>query len=305
MLLTRQFRYPVYVNGHPDGMLIETAAGLLDDDEPEAAIRREAIEETGHEVGELEHVFDVYMSPGSVTERMHFYAAPYAAETARHAGGGLADEGEEIDVVELDFDAALALIGTEIVDAKTIMLLQWAALRARSPLRGARRLGSWHPSPTSRSTSSPRRAVDGVPRERPVRRWRAAAAAQEDSSAPGITWQEALDVALCFGWIDGQAGRFDDDYTLQAFTPRRKNSPWSQINQGHVARLIEAGRMRPGGQAEIDRAKADGRWDAAYRQKDANPAPTSRRPSTRAPAAAAWAAMTKVNRFAMIFRIAG
>src|SRR3954469_3308400 len=74
---------------------------------------------------------------------------------------------------------------------------------------------------------------------------------KKTSSAPGITWQEALDVALCFGWIDGQAGRFDDDYTLQAFTPRRKNSPWSQINQGHVARLIEAGLMRPGGQAEI------------------------------------------------------
>ena len=70
---------------------------------------------------------------------------------------------------------------------------------------------------------------------------------KKTSSAPGITWQEALDVALCFGWIDGQAGRFDDDYTLQAFTPRRKNSPWSQINQGHVARLIDEGLMRPGG----------------------------------------------------------
>jgi nudix-type nucleoside diphosphatase (YffH/AdpP family) len=128
VLLTRQFRYPVYVNGHPDGMLVEAAAGLLDDDEPEAAIRREAIEETGHEVGELEHVFDVYMSPGSVTERLHFYAAPYSPETARHAGGGLADEGEQIDLVEFGIDDALAQIGTGIVDAKTIMLLQWAAL---------------------------------------------------------------------------------------------------------------------------------------------------------------------------------
>ena len=128
VLLTRQFRYPVYVNGHTDGMLVEAAAGLLDDDEPEAAIRREAIEETGHEVGELEHVFDVYMSPGSVTERLHFYAAPYSSETARHAGGGLADEGEQIDLVELGFDDALTQIGTGIVDAKTIMLLQWAAL---------------------------------------------------------------------------------------------------------------------------------------------------------------------------------
>ncbi|HTL40977.1 MAG TPA: NUDIX domain-containing protein [Pseudolysinimonas sp.] len=128
VLLTRQFRYPVYVNGHPDGMLVEAAAGLLDDDEPDAAIRREAIEETGHEVGELTHVFDLYMSPGSVTERLHFYAAPYSAETARHAGGGLAEEGEQIDLVELGIDEALAQIGTGIVDAKTILLLQWAVL---------------------------------------------------------------------------------------------------------------------------------------------------------------------------------
>jgi nudix-type nucleoside diphosphatase (YffH/AdpP family) len=128
VLLTRQFRYPVYVNGHPDGLLVEAAAGLLDDDEPEAAIRREAIEETGHEVGELTHVFDLYMSPGSVTERLHFYAAPYSAETALHAGGGLADEGEQIDLVELGIDEALAQIGSGIVDAKTILLLQWAAL---------------------------------------------------------------------------------------------------------------------------------------------------------------------------------
>jgi nudix-type nucleoside diphosphatase (YffH/AdpP family) len=129
VLLTRQFRYPVYVNDHADGMLLETAAGLLDEDDPETAIRREAIEETGHEVSELEHVFDVYMSPGSVTERIHFYAARYSAETALHAGGGVVEEGERIDVVELGFDDALAAIGTSIIDAKTIMLLQWAALR--------------------------------------------------------------------------------------------------------------------------------------------------------------------------------
>ena len=129
VLLTRQFRYPVYVNDHPDGMLLETAAGLLDDDDPETAIRREAIEETGHEVADLEHVFDVYMSPGSVTERLHFYAARYDTSTGIHPGGGLIDEGEHIDVVELSFDDALAAIGTGIVDAKTILLLQWAALR--------------------------------------------------------------------------------------------------------------------------------------------------------------------------------
>jgi nudix-type nucleoside diphosphatase (YffH/AdpP family) len=128
VLLTRQFRYPAYVNEHHDGMLIEAAAGLLDDDAPEAAIRREALEETGHEVGEIEHVFDIYMSPGSVTERLHFYAAPYGPETLRHSGGGLADEGEQIDLIELGIDDALAAIGTDIVDAKTVMLLQWAAL---------------------------------------------------------------------------------------------------------------------------------------------------------------------------------
>lgn len=130
VLLTLQFRYPVYVNGHPDGMLLETAAGLLDNDDPETAIRREAIEETGHAVGEVTHVFDAYMSPGSVTERIHFYAAPYSAETRANAGGGLADEGEHIMLVELDIDEALAMIDDgRILDGKTIMLLQWSVLR--------------------------------------------------------------------------------------------------------------------------------------------------------------------------------
>lgn len=130
VLLSRQFRFPVYVNGHPDGMLLETAAGLLDDDDPQTAIRREAEEELGVTLGELEHVFDVFMSPGSVTERIHFYAAPYTPESRTAEGGGLADDGEDIDVVELPFDRALAMVddGT-IADAKTIMLLQWAALR--------------------------------------------------------------------------------------------------------------------------------------------------------------------------------
>jgi nudix-type nucleoside diphosphatase (YffH/AdpP family) len=130
VLLSRQFRYPVYVNEHPDGMFIETAAGLLDEDDPATAIRREAAEELGVEVGELEHVFDVWMSPGSVTEKIHFYAAPYTAESRTSAGGGLVDDGEDIDVVELAFSDALAMIEDgRIADAKTIMLLQWAALR--------------------------------------------------------------------------------------------------------------------------------------------------------------------------------
>jgi nudix-type nucleoside diphosphatase (YffH/AdpP family) len=137
VLLTRQFRYPVYVNDHPDGMLIEAAAGLLDDDDPETAIRREAGEELGVSVGSLEHVFDVYMSPGSVTECIHFYAAPYTAASRVGAGGGVAEEGEDIEVVELPFEEALGMIEDgRIADAKTIMLLQWAALRG--PFRARR-----------------------------------------------------------------------------------------------------------------------------------------------------------------------
>jgi nudix-type nucleoside diphosphatase (YffH/AdpP family) len=130
VLLTRQFRYPVYVNGHRDGLLLETAAGLLDDDAPEAAVRREAEEELGVSVGEVTHVFDVWMSPGSVTEQLYFFAAPYRPADRTGAGGGLEEEGEDIEVVELPFDEALDMIDDgRIADAKTVMLLQWAALR--------------------------------------------------------------------------------------------------------------------------------------------------------------------------------
>lgn len=129
VLLTRQFRLPVYVNGHPDGMLIETAAGLLDDDDPATAIRRETAEELGVTVGQLEHVFDVWMSPGSVTEQLHFYAAPYTPADRTSVGGGLPEDGEDIEVLELDVDQALHQTTTgQIADAKTVMLLQWAAL---------------------------------------------------------------------------------------------------------------------------------------------------------------------------------
>ena len=129
VLLTRQFRYPVYVNGHPDGRFVEAAAGLLDADDPETAIRREAAEELGVRIGELEHVLDAYMSPGSVTERIHFYAAPYTPADRVADGGGLPEDGEDIEVLELPFADALAMMADgRIADAKTIMLLQWAAL---------------------------------------------------------------------------------------------------------------------------------------------------------------------------------
>lgn len=129
VLLSRQFRFPAYVNGHPDGVLVETAAGLLDDDAPEVAIRREAEEELGVTIGEIQHVFDLFMSPGSVTERLHFYAAPFSAADLTSDGGGLEEEGEDIERVALGFDEALAAIADgSIADAKTVILLQWAAL---------------------------------------------------------------------------------------------------------------------------------------------------------------------------------
>jgi nudix-type nucleoside diphosphatase (YffH/AdpP family) len=129
VLLTRQFRYPAYVNGHPDGRLIEAAAGLLDDDDPETAIRREASEELGVDVGPLRHVYDAYMSPGSVTERLHFYAAPYAPADRTGRGGGLVSDGEDIEVLELSIEDALAMVRDgRIADGKTILLLQWAIL---------------------------------------------------------------------------------------------------------------------------------------------------------------------------------
>ncbi|MDQ1546736.1 MAG: hypothetical protein QOH69_1640 [Actinomycetota bacterium] len=129
VVLTRQFRFPLYVNEHPDGMVIEAAAGLLDGDSPEVAIAREATEELGITPTDVRHVFDLFMSPGSVTERVHFYVAPYNAADVVGDGGGLEDEGEDIEVLTLDFDETLAMIADgRIVDGKTVILLQWAAL---------------------------------------------------------------------------------------------------------------------------------------------------------------------------------
>ena len=125
------------------------------------------------------------------------------------------------------------------------------------------------------------------------------------TAQPGITYAEALDVALCFGWIDGQSQSLDADYYLQTFTPRRARSLWSKVNIGHVTRLIEEGRMRPQGQHEIDRAKADGRWDRAYRQRDGDlPVELQEALDADPELARAFASQSAQNRFAMAFRVA-
>jgi nudix-type nucleoside diphosphatase (YffH/AdpP family) len=128
VVLVRQFRYPAYVNGYDD-LLIEAAAGLLDNEAPEIRIRAEIEEETGYRLGEIKKVFEAFMSPGAVTEKMHFFVAEYESKMRIGSGGGLASEGEDIEVLELPIDQGLAMIGDgRIADAKTIMLLQYAAL---------------------------------------------------------------------------------------------------------------------------------------------------------------------------------
>ena len=128
VLLIRQFRMPTYVNGNPTGMLLETCAGLLDNDSPEDCIRKEAIEETGFAVGKVDKLFEAYMSPGSVTEIVHFFAAEYDESQRQNAGGGVEDE--DIDVLEVPFTEALAMIKDgRIKDGKTIMLLQHAQIQ--------------------------------------------------------------------------------------------------------------------------------------------------------------------------------
>ncbi len=131
ILLTRQFRLPAFVNRHPDGMLLELPAGLLDDDDPATAIRREAEEETGYRIKHVKEVLSAYMSPGAVTERLHFFTADYTPADRVSAGGGHEGEGEDIEIVEVTLKDALAMIEKgEIIDAKTIMLIHYAALKA-------------------------------------------------------------------------------------------------------------------------------------------------------------------------------
>jgi nudix-type nucleoside diphosphatase (YffH/AdpP family) len=128
VVLARQFRLPAYLAGHDD-LMIEAAAGMLDDETPEKRILAEAEEELGYRLHDVHKVFEAFMSPGSVTEKLHFFVAEYEATMRVGDGGGLAEEGEDIEVLELPIDAALAMISDgRIADAKTIMLLQYAAL---------------------------------------------------------------------------------------------------------------------------------------------------------------------------------
>ena len=129
VILTRQFRLPTYVNGNPTGMLMEACAGLLDQDEPEVCIRRETAEETGYTIGEVHKVMEAYMSPGSVTEILYFFIAPYTTDMKKQKGGGDSNEQEDIEVCEIEFQQVLRMVNSgEIKDGKTIMLIQYLQL---------------------------------------------------------------------------------------------------------------------------------------------------------------------------------
>ena len=129
VVLTRQFRLPAFLNGSADGMLLEACAGLLDGDDAETCIRREAEEETGYRIRAPRKVFEAYMSPGSVTEKLHGFVADYEPADRVCEGGGRVDEGEDIEVIEMPLDGALAAIQNgQIQDGKTVMLLQHVAL---------------------------------------------------------------------------------------------------------------------------------------------------------------------------------
>ena len=146
VVLVRQFRLPALVQGHADGCLIEACAGVLDGDDPEACVRREAEEETGFRVGAVHKVFAAYMSPGAVTEVVHGFIAEYAHDGRVGTGGGLAAEGEDIEVLEMPFTEAMAMMARgEICDAKTIMLLQHLAWRGWPEYSGPPKNGIGNP----------------------------------------------------------------------------------------------------------------------------------------------------------------
>jgi uncharacterized protein YdeI (YjbR/CyaY-like superfamily) len=129
--------------------------------------------------------------------------------------------------------------------------------------------------------------------------------AKKASGIPTVAYPEVLDTALCFGWIDGQRKALDDRYFLQRFTPRRARSRWSQVNRDKVAALTRAGRMRPAGLAEVERAKADGRWDAAYASVRTMEVPDDlqRELDARPDAAAFFATLNSQNRYAILYRL--
>lgn len=130
VVLTRQFRMPTYVNGNTDGMMIEVCAGLLDGDNPEDCIRKEVEEETGYKIDNVKRVFETYMSPGSVTEILYLFIGAYEDRMKIGEGGGAEDETENIEVLELPFEKAMAMMDSgEINDSKTIILLQYAAMK--------------------------------------------------------------------------------------------------------------------------------------------------------------------------------
>jgi ADP-ribose pyrophosphatase len=132
VVLVKQFRLPAYLTGKPAWM-VEVPAGLLDEDHPEEAIRREAMEETGYRLRDVRFVFKAFMSPGAITELVHFFHAPIDLSDRVNGGGGLAEEHEDIEVLELPLDEAFAMIANgEIIDAKTIMMLQWAVINRAS-----------------------------------------------------------------------------------------------------------------------------------------------------------------------------
>ncbi len=129
VILTKQFRLPTYINGNKTGLLIEACAGLLDKDNAEDCIRKETEEETGYKISKVKKIFESYMSPGSVTEIVHFFIAEYSKDMKVSDGGGLEEEQENIEVLELDFEDACRMIYSgEIKDGKTIMLLQYAKI---------------------------------------------------------------------------------------------------------------------------------------------------------------------------------
>ncbi|MBN8786938.1 MAG: GDP-mannose pyrophosphatase NudK [Terrimonas sp.] len=130
VVLTRQFRIPTFLNGNETGILIESCAGLLDKDNAENCIKRETEEETGYKISSVRKIFEAYMSPGSVTEILYFFIAEYSHDMKVSNGGGVEDEQEDIEVLEINFNTALEMIETgEIKDGKTIMLLQYLRLK--------------------------------------------------------------------------------------------------------------------------------------------------------------------------------